>query len=130
MREIKFRAWNRISKVMGYVHSIDFAEEEVKVRVDNPSITQETSLSFDFRYWNFDAIELMQFTGLYDKNGKEIYEGDVVTANFMRDNGVNLRGFVEYDYECCSFHFCGNLSVTLLNNIEVIGNIYKQEGGK
>ena len=138
MREIKFKVWNRISKVMGYVHSIDFAEEEVKVRVDNPSITQETGLSFDFRYWNFDAIELMQFTGLYDKNGVEIYEGDLVKIPndyelygqfageareiFYNEGGFRLKPKWNKNYK-------GNYLESGID-YEVIGNVHEERSKK
>ena len=65
-REIKFRAWDNEKKIM----TNDFV----------------ISANGDRIYgWNY---ELMQFTGLKDKNGKEIYEGDII----HNDNGSPLIG--------------------------------------
>ena len=59
MRTIKFRAWNEEQKYMAYQGTPDL----------------ETLQSFIF---HFGDKELMQFTGLHDKNGKEIYTGDIL----------------------------------------------------
>ena len=68
-REIKFRAWN--GEKMFDVSAIDFAGYKI---LDN-----ETRLD-EWSRWKKDCV-LMQFTGLLDKNGKEIYEGDIVIAD-------------------------------------------------
>ncbi len=63
MREIKFRAWDKDGKIM--VFSMDGFVEDFDV--------------FSIGDWcNKAGYELMQYTGLKDVNGKEIYEGDVV----------------------------------------------------
>ncbi len=62
MREIKFRAWNK--KLGKWTNDFSWLDEH------NPPIGTLSPYG--------DDVELMQFAGLKDKNGKEIYEGDIV----------------------------------------------------
>lgn len=96
MREIKFRAWGKGRKLM---HYDGFAV--------NPDGTTKT--------WGvFDHIEVMQDTGLKDKNGKGIYEGDIL--RFPDGEVVNVI-WMEYPaaFSPMDLHEAG----------EVIGNIYE-----
>lgn len=86
-REIKFRAWDKIAKSM--------------LTMDNPSYTVsgqpfKTKLFGDLQ-WFFGHFagdyELMQFTGLKDKNGKDIYEGDILQHNDIK----SAKGVISWD---------------------------------
>ncbi len=67
MREIKFRAWDKQYKQMVPVGRIDFINKEIDF-IENFNEPK-----------GWDHFEIMQYTGLKDKNGVEIYEGDVVS---------------------------------------------------
>ena len=112
MREIKFRAWEKSLKQVIPVHNIGLEK-----RIINTESAWRT----------FNEIEVMQYTGLKDKNGKEIYEGDVLHC----DGFWNL--YAVWDEENARFAFlCTDWVVTQGHPIQpnissycIIGNIYE-----
>ena len=107
MREIKFRAWHKKDKFMHIVSELFFREG------------------------GFCDFELMQYTGLKDKNGKEIYEGDIV--NYTSINGKSIGKYVVewYEYKCGYILSGINKESELWNRdwepmrAEITGNIYE-----
>lgn len=115
MREIKFRAWDKISETMYHgIHNLDRCNEYL----NRPN----------------EYISL-QYTGLKDKNGKEIYEGDMIKAtkanpywySFSRYKGIGGNYVMEF-WEG-SFTFmrgqCIAQDTIEFMGIEIIGNIYE-----
>lgn len=128
----KFRVWIKTKKRMvetNDILSIDYEYEEVETQFIDGLPDDRDLESFLFK----DVI-LMQSTGLKDKNGKEIFEGDVIST--YTDNLVikrdNLLGFyVELDEE--RNHFAETVDIEYLDlfakdfgaAVQIIGNIYE-----
>lgn len=124
MREIKFRAWD------GEKMSSSFYLNGIAYAYDNEYLIypEEFGGVNPFGYGNGDKkIEIMQYTGLKDKNGKEIYEGDIVE---MKDGTRNPYQIV-WSFELQGWGLDGNPSglqawlSEYTKDIEIIGNIYE-----
>ena len=119
MREIKFRAWDNNNDFMFYHND----EGEFSRIIDGERVGSDFDIK-DLLFSPYDGILSMQFTGLTDKNGKEIYESDV-----YHQGDPNITYTVVYKGSTFIGKQNGSSSYAGLeywqDRIEVIGNIHE-----
>ena len=130
MRQLKFRAWNGKNMVLPDLS--DWDDFFILPDGDIGFMDEDTRPYSSHRFLGYRKDwEVMQFTGLKDKNGKEIYEGDII-LNDMSEHS----SFVSWDEILFSFisnEIESNTWVHLyeiledINCYEVIGNIYENK---
>ena len=128
MREIKFRAWLKEDRKMEDVKTMDFTDKTIRCLKKNEFIN-----AYLLRRVSFDDVELMQYTGLNDKNGKEIYERDVVKLVHFKDGRKKETGKVIFLHSQAGFGIInrdGNeypLFRNTAKQIEIIENIQENK---
>ena len=118
-REIKFRAWLKEEKKMVNVETIDFTDKSMQHLEKNEIID-----AYLLRTTFLEDIELMENTGVKDKNGKEIYEGDIIICKYGPEITMEVK-WVDEGFRTLGKYNGENYVGYVKNSAEVIGNIYE-----
>ena len=128
MREIKFRAWLKEDKKMVNVETMDFKDKSMQYLEKSEIVN-----AYLLRRVIFDDIELMQYTGLKDKNGAEIYDGDIVLVELSGTStwyktvvkfkeGAFITSLIDGE----DYFYIFNRGFDS-NDFEILGNIYENK---
>jgi uncharacterized phage protein (TIGR01671 family) len=147
MREIKFRAWDKEKKRMMKVDSMGFTTDDLLGKRWNCYLLELEDSFFDgkqcgYYYQNAENVDIMQFTGLRDKNDKDIFEGDIIKFSWFYNVGENQDRIDEdtavvkftdgmfYIDECEAGQWIGAPLISVFaesGQVEIIGNIHEKE---
>lgn len=131
MREYKFRCWDK--DIKAFVPVMDWIEDfkNCKIRYLGKEIVINTdSICNLFTVLTHKDVQIMQYTGLKDKNGTEIYEGDIVKHEAymggasLRDN---LIGPVIFKNGCFAIKTTYGDKYLYTGINKIIGNIYENK---
>lgn len=131
MRPIKFRAWDKKNKRMLPVDKLMQEYDGVLRFRHNTAVEKNATFN--------EVLDIMQFTGLHDKNGKEIWEGDVLhfqnsilssndpkpdyrVVKWNEEYGAFAHAYIDGNVETSGFTFCKSNAG---KHFEVIGNVYE-----
>lgn len=119
----KFRAWDKTTSKLHVVNGIYCDNKKIHYIDDNR-----------VRFVGFDNVIIMQSTGLFDKNGQEIFEGDVITNGkdvmcMKRHNTLGFyaeqKGKVEFIADGAVLEEFEEDAKEIADSLEIIGNIYE-----
>ena len=120
MKELKIKAWLKKENKMVSIIGIDFNYEYIRYTEDDNLFNE------NYKTAEFKNIELLQFTGLKDNGGQELYEADVIKFN---DGIDDIYGLISYDDEdavyCVSYENVTEHLSEREGDFEIVGNIFE-----
>ena len=120
MKEFKMKAWLKKENKMVSIIGIDLNYQYIRY-TDDGNLFKD-----DYKIAEFKDIELLQFTGVKDKAGQEVYEADVIKFN---DGIDDIYGLISYDDEdavyCVSYENVTEHLLNMAGDFEIVGNIFE-----